>query len=272
MASLDYLVATFDRNAHVEAREPNILASLAQGKPVALYGYKGMTRNNITYEVSMDGKRSMVAGTGANAHDAATMLQGLRAEGLSIARLDVQETVVVDNPDRTIMFLSPKKVYDATRVTKVNGEGETLYVGSPKSRARLRIYNKSAEAGIEHETGKYLRIEVQLRDRYADQAYNVWLDGRPDAVLAYWVGKMLDDASARDVLNLCQTLSVQRLGQGDIQDDDWIARRKMWFERSVVPAMAKLMVMEPDYLQVAIRLLAGNQGTEPSGADGQVSD
>ncbi|MQJ21768.1 hypothetical protein EI020_24605, partial [Escherichia coli] len=115
------------------------------------------------------------------------------------------------------MFLSPKKVYDATRVTKVNGEGETLYVGAPKSRARLRIYNKSAEAGIEHETGKYLRIEVQLRDRYADQAYNVWLDGKPDSVLAYWVGKMLDDASARDVLNLCQTLSVQRLGQGDIQ-------------------------------------------------------
>ncbi|MQJ21700.1 hypothetical protein EI020_24155, partial [Escherichia coli] len=219
-----------------------------------------------------DSARSLIARTGNSAHDAATMLYCLKPEGLSIARLDVQETVVVDNPDRTIAFLSPGKAYDATRVTKVNGEGETLYVGAPKSRARLRLYNKTAESGLSPEIGKYLRVEVQLRDRYADQAYGKWVDGKVADVLSYWIGKMLDEPSARDMLNLCKHLSVQSLGQIEQPDDEWASRRKLWFERSVVPAMAKLFLQEPDYLETAIRLLTGVNGNAGNGADEQVSD
>ncbi|MQK95054.1 hypothetical protein, partial [Escherichia coli] len=155
MASLDYIVATFARNTAIEAIEPRILGTLKEGKPIALYGYKGMTHNSKTYAISMDGSRAMVAGTGYAAHDAATLIRSLEPEGLSIARVDVQETVAVSNPDGTIAFLSPKKVYDSTRVSKVYGEGETLYIGAPKSRARIRVYNKTAESGLKPEEGKY---------------------------------------------------------------------------------------------------------------------
>lgn len=273
MATLDYIVATFVRDSRVEAVEPHILASLRDGKRMSLYGYSGMTHKSITYAVSYDGSRGMIAGTGSAAHDAATMLYSLNVQGLSIARIDIQETLIVDNPDRTIMFLSPRKAYAATRISTVHGEGETLYVGAPKSRARLRVYNKSAESGVAAENGKYLRVEVQLRDRYADEAYRLWLDRKCDNVLGYWIGKMLDDASARDMLNLCRVLSVQRLGESEPDDVSWTDRRKMWFEKSVVPAMAKLFLLEPDYLQVAVRLLSGtvqpeNHGTDENGIDG----
>lgn len=273
MATLDYIVATFLRDSKAEAREPHILASLKDGKRVSLYGYSGMTHKSITYAISYDGQRGMIAGTGAAAHDAATMLYSMGYDGVSVARLDVQETVVVGNPDRTIIFLSPRKAYAATRISTVNGEGETLYVGAPKSRARLRVYNKSAESGMTAENGKYLRIEVQLRDKYADQAYRKWIDGKCDDVLSYWIGKMLDEASARDMLNLCRVLNVQVLGEPDPPDENWTDRRKMWFERSVVPAMAKLFLREPDYLQVAVRLLSGAHqasdiSTDENGIDG----
>ncbi|MQL46345.1 replication initiation factor domain-containing protein [Escherichia coli] len=239
---------------------------------MSLYGYSGMTHKSIRDGVSYDGSRGMIAGTGSAAHDAATMLYSLNVQGLSIARIDVQETLVVDNPDRTIMFLSPRKAYAATRISTVHGEGETLYVGAPKSRARLRLYNKTAESGLSPEIGKYLRVEVQLRDRYADQAYGKWVDGKVADVLSYWIGKMLDEPSARDMLNLCKHLSVQSLGQIEQPDDEWASRRKLWFERSVVPAMAKLFLQEPDYLETAIRLLTGVNGNAGNGADEQVSD
>lgn len=257
MATLDYIVATFSRDSRIEALEPHILASLNGGKRVSLYGYSGLTHNAITYAIAFDGSRAMIAGTGRSAHDAATMLYSIVGADVSVARIDIQETIIVDNPDRTIMFLSPKKAYTATRMSSVNTEGETLYVGAPKSRSRLRIYNKSAESGLVAESGKYLRVEVQLRDKYADQAYRQWLDGKTDAVLSYWIGKMMDDSSARDLLNLCRVLNVQSLGDSEPPDDNWTDRRKLWFEKSVVPAMAKLFLLEPDYLQVAVRILSG---------------
>lgn len=272
MATLDYIVATFIRTSRVEAREPHILASLANGKRTAVYGYTGMTHKSITYAISRDGRRALVAGTGSAAHEAGTLVYTLADEGLSIARLDIQETIIVDNPDRTIMFLTPKKVYGGTRVSAINGEGETLYVGSPKSRARLRVYNKSAESGLTPDQGKYLRVEVQLRDSYADQAYRLWLDGQADNVLSYWIGKMLEESSARDLHNLCKMLCVDRIGQVEPEDEDWIGRRKIWFERSVVPAMARLFLVDPDYVQVAVRLLTGNAVADDNGTDQHESD
>lgn len=258
MASIDYIVATFARDDHVQAIEPHILSTLSSGKKVSLYGYTGLTHNSVTYAISYNGGRAMVAGTGDRAHDAASTIQAINPSGLSVARLDIQETVIIDNPDRAIVFLTPKKVYKATRISSVNEEGETLYIGAPKSRARLRIYNKSAESGIVPESGKYLRVEVQLRDRYADLAYAKYLDGLSDQVLSYWIDQMLDASSARDLLNLCRYFCVQRLGQWTPPDESWVDRRKAWFERSVVPAMAKLLIEEPEYLETAIRLLSGN--------------
>lgn len=54
---------------------------------------------------------------------------------------------------------------DARRViTEVKGlnknGGRTIYIGSPKSEKRVRVYDKSAEQGV---PGQWVRIELQLR-------------------------------------------------------------------------------------------------------------
>lgn len=270
MASLDYFVATMARTKAIEAIEPNILARFRDGKKVELYGYTGVTSRKITYAVSRDGLRSLIAGTGTVAHDAATLFFSLatKTESISIARIDVQETIRIIDPDRTIAFLSPKRVYKATRISAVNDEGETLYVGSPHSRARLRIYNKSAESGLVDGDMKFLRIEVQLRDVYADIAYRKWQDGKLDEVISFWLKKMLTDASARDMLKLAEMFNTNVSFDVGEHETDWLERRKVWFERCVVPAMAKLFIADPDYTRIARRMLLGEDLlTTESGAE-----
>ena len=256
MASLDYFVATFKRDSRIEAVEPRMIAALEGGKITELYGYRGYTKERLTYAVNERTSRSLIAGTSTAAHEAAKQVFALSPQELSIARIDVQETVVVAEPDRTIVFLAPKKVYRATRVSSVNDEGETLYVGSPSSRARLRIYNKTAESGIVAENGKYLRIEIQLRDEYADKAYLKWIEGKTDEVLAFWIKKMIADKDADSLLELCRLLSVDEL-QIEEKDTEWMQRRKIWYEKTVIPAMAKLFLVEPEYREIAVRLLTG---------------
>ncbi|MQL46413.1 hypothetical protein [Escherichia coli] len=87
-------------------------------------------------------------------------------------------------------------------------------------------------------------------------------------MLSFWVGKMLDQGSARDVLSLCKVLGVESLGLPELDDKDWVARRMAWFESSVVPAMARLFVARPDYLETAIRLLSGSSKRDVNSADG----
>lgn len=262
MAQLDYFVATLARSTAIEAVEPRILASLNEGRPIVLYGYSGMTFKKISYAVSRDGRRSLVAGTGAAAHEAAKLFFSLmdRTDDVSIARIDVQETLSIIDPDTTIVFTTPKKSYKATRIHNVNADGETLYVGSPHSRARLRLYNKTAESGVWDGDLKLLRVEVQLRDSYAETAFQKWKTGKLDEVLAFWVTKMLHEGSANDILNLCRYFQTNADFALEDQDQDWITRRKLWFERSVVPAMAKLFLVEPEYAEVASRLLTDKAG------------
>ena len=256
MASLDYFVATFTRDTRIEAVEPRLIAVLSGGKRTELYGYKGYTKDKLTYAINDYAARALIAGTSSAAHEAAKQVFALAPQGLSIARIDVQETVVVADPDRTIVFTSPKKKYKATRISAVNSEGETLYVGSPSSRARLRIYNKTAESGIVADNGKYLRVEIQLRDNYADEAYKKWIEGKTDEVLAFWVKKMIADKDADSLLDLCRLLSVDEL-QIEEKDTEWTQRRKIWYEKTVIPAMAKLFLVEPEYREIAARLLTG---------------
>lgn len=256
MASLDYFVATFARDTRIEAAELRLIAALINGKITELYGYRGYTKDKLTYAINERVGRALIAGTSTSAHEAAKQVFALNPSYLSIARIDVQETITVVDPDRTIAFLTPKKSYKATRVSNVHDEGETLYIGSPASRARIRIYNKTAESGIKPDSGKYLRVEVQLRDNYADTAFQKWINGETDKVLAFWLKKMLIEKDADSLIDMCRLMSVDALDVEE-RDDEWIDRRKVWYEKTVVPAMAKLFLVDPNYREIAAKLLTG---------------
>lgn len=258
MAHYDYLVATVEVDEYVAALEPVLAGQVEGGKTVSVHGYRLIMKDKAGYGYNRQGDRLMIAGTGSSADVAAGMLSLFRGRRISIARLDIQDTVAVDDPDRVIQFTSPAKAYKATRWSSVGEPGETLYVGSPKSDARLRLYNKTAECGLSPGNGlQYLRIEVQLRNKYADQAYAQGERGGAADVLAAWVLRFVEDKDAQYLLKLMQYHGVAQLLRLEEPEEDWIARRKAWVEVSVVPALKRLILAEPDYKDVVIRLIQG---------------
>lgn len=56
----------------------------------------------------------------------------------------------------------------------VGQDGETLYIGAPKSGKRLRIYDKKAEAGTDYE---WTRIELQMRSKTATRTVATLIGG-----------------------------------------------------------------------------------------------
>lgn len=258
MAHCDYLVSTVAVDDHVQALEPRLMHQVEGGKVIGLHGYRVTMREKAGYGYSRDGSRLMIVGTGTGADRAMAMLSLFDGCSISIARIDLQDTVAVDDPDRVIAFTSPRPSYRASRWTAVGEPGETLYVGAPKSDARLRLYNKTAESGLSPGEGlQYLRVEVQLRNRYADQAYRQIRKGGSEEVLIAWVQRMLMPSDADYVKKLIGYHSVAALLRLDEREEDWIARRKMWIERSVVPSIKRLLVAEPGYKETLIALIEG---------------
>lgn len=103
----------------------------------------------------------------------------------SISRLDLQRTVVVQDADFLIRNAQSSHRYHRLLLDPSPERGVTLYVGSPKSRVRLRVYNKSAQSGEYPESGEYLRVELQSRNENAELIWNsLALDGdKPQQVL-----------------------------------------------------------------------------------------
>jgi hypothetical protein len=72
-----------------------------------------------------------------------------------------------------------KNPRSCTRTSSILGDGDTLYLGSPSSDTRLRIYDKAAEQG---EDEPRLRVELQMRKERADAAVVLLTVGADEAV------------------------------------------------------------------------------------------
>jgi hypothetical protein len=254
MATLrvDYLVATYDLVA-VEAHLPAIAGAVIKKAEAGKHlGYRGYwcseTRRAF---VGDDGYRVMVSVTSSPAHAAALAIP--RLETLSIARIDVQTTLISRDADALIRSCEPSARYQAFRIAPVRGRGHTLYVGSPKSDKRLRVYNKSAESGETPDEGEYVRFELQLRDDYAERAFTALRGGGLSGWYLHALKAMIDPftfATVRDSLN-----DVEEYRQDTVALEDWTQRRILWVERSVIPALKRLFAARPDYLDIFLSML-----------------
>ena len=258
MTQCDFIVATFAPDETRESLLPYLyfVGGVDDSSPkCTLYGSRA--RKGLYATVGeWDNGMLLISASGGVAHEVALSIRTVAVERRSIARLDLQATVEVAGADEWINALKHSTRYQATRVQTLGGRGATLYVGAPSSSARLRVYNKSAESGIPApDGGELLRVEVQTRDRYADAAYRALLSGAESDFLLHWVRKMI--ASPEHVNRLAgmlasgATINVKELAQ----DEQWIDRRKRWVERSVVPALRRLLAVEPEYLDVVVQLL-----------------
>ena len=61
--------------------------------------------------------------------------------------------------EKTAVSLATKSMF----ISSLDAPGATLYIGAPKAKQRLRIYDKAAEQGLDNE--EWTRIELQLRGK-----------------------------------------------------------------------------------------------------------
>jgi len=255
MLRADYLVVTVPRSEAAEAAYPVMVAYwLPDPQPFALYGYRGYRSGKVFLGERED--RYLVQATGAIAHDVALRFPLPVEHELSVARIDVQVTMVVQDADFFIRACEPQGPYQATRWSRVGEPGETLYVGAPKSDCRLRIYNKTAESGIKPQVpGDFLRVEIQFRNRYADRMFRAIRARAPRLPFLSHLRRMVDSFTFDTVKRHVESVEEELFPEEQFVEVDALARRKAWLERSVIPAMRKVLAEEPEYLQVFLQLL-----------------
>jgi len=241
----DYLVLTVPLTS-LNDDELDMFARLSiDGEFRRMYGYKGFLHEKVY--IGDNGERMLLQATGAKAHDMLAHVNK-RWQGLSVARIDLQVTVLVADADSIIRGIMPPKPYKSVRMVNLNERGSTIYIGSPKSRCRMRIYNKSAELGEDRIDGQEkLRVELQCRDEYGDRAMINMLSGTGDAFFRYYVLKM-SDAYVTSIVDRAMANS-NLLAMTEVNSLKSEDSRKEWLEHSVMPALTKLSVYDPSYFR-----------------------
>lgn len=263
MAAIDYLVVTWtlpEAERDVIYQRLITITGNRNGKRATLYGARGY-KSSEGFVGQWDDGKIIVASTGAKADVTANVtLNSLPVTGRSIARLDLQSTLVADDADNLILSAQPSKRYKATKYVNVNERGATMYVGSPHSDARLRIYNKTAESGIlSDDKREYIRYEIQLRNRYAEQAWNEYKANRANEYILHWTRKMCADGVTDKFLEQALRIYGDRYDYRFLIDEgNWLDRRKLWIERTVVPALLRVLAVDPDYKNVLYSLIEGS--------------
>jgi hypothetical protein len=252
----DYFVATFVAEDKTGLLFQTSLWQVENGKPLAFRGFKGLSKEGVFVGYRHYDDRILVQGIGSSA-DRAVLIFQQRSQGkkCSVARFDAQVTFAIDDADRTIMFCSPRRKYKSMRITSVNERGETLYVGSPTSAYRLRIYNKTAQSNVAPDRGEYIRFEITFRNTLADTAYNAYLNGDMKAYFLGYLSQMVDEVTyntVRHILDKNMTIEPRIFEK---ENDEGIEKTKVWLENIVMPAIQKLYLRDPEYVSLLIERL-----------------
>lgn len=243
---VDYLVATFPKTVHNEALSARYAGMVAQGVNANVRNYYGKQNGKVFFGDSY--YRFMIAATSYAAHQFLVANDIRELEELSVARMDIQLTIKAFRVDQTIELIRPPKIYQCTLIRSVYGEGATLYVGAPSSRVRARIYNKTAESGKRAEDGSELiRIEFQLRDRYADFALTSFYAGQLDRLMLSHTKKMTDDYIYSLVeREVRESEPGSRVAFSEDISMSELERKLGWLHHTIRPAIMKLALNNRD--------------------------
>jgi hypothetical protein len=241
----DYLVVTVPLTS-VPAEQLNVFEQLSiDGRFRRFYGYAGYVKDN--FFVGDNGERLMIQATGSRAESIWSLIDSAW-QGLSVARMDIQLTILVADADSVVCRTMPSAAYKSVRVVNLGERGSTLYVGSSKSRCRVRMYNKTAESGESLIAGmERLRIELQTRDDYADRCLVNMRAGAGDMFFRYYISRMTDGFVTNLVDRAFQHSDMVAMVETDTEKSD--ESKKVWLENTVLPALAKLSVSDKDYFK-----------------------
>lgn len=261
MASVmcDYLTVTHSDGAELDAIVPYLWSTLSQGTSTVNWkhrtGARGWRCEGVFLGAFDDG-RLIVEVSGFRSH---ALLPALREflpkDGLSVARMDVQCTVAVEDADAIIKATIPNKRYKSSLITNLWDKGATLYVGAPSSDKRLRVYNKSAESGhFPASGGEWLRVELQLRNDYADRMWRAFTRKAENGTFLEIVRTMADNWLYRLIRDYADDGSAP-VWDEDTEASDWVERRMRWIEQTIVPALRRLLVAKPELYEQVVDLL-----------------
>jgi hypothetical protein len=221
------------------------------GELKRFYGYRGYLKDGLF--IGDNGERMMLQAAGSKADESLALIDS-KWQGLSIARIDIQLTILVADADSVIRGIIPAKAYKAVRLTNLGERGSTLYVGATKSRCRLRVYNKTAQANEERiQDMERLRLELQLRDDYADRGFLNMRAGSGDMFFRYYVSRMTDGYTTALIDKAFKNSDM--LAMIDKKPDNAEDGRKVWLEHSVLPALMKLAVYDREYYDSFLKRL-----------------
>ncbi len=241
----DYLVVTVPLGSVDEEKLRDFAKMSIDGEFRRFYGYAGFLKDK--FFVGDNGNRMLLQSTGSRSDEIIPLIDTSWI-GISVARIDIQLTILVADADSIISQTFPAKSYKAVRMVNLGERGSTLYVGSPKSRVRLRIYNKTAESGEDLINGmERLRFELQLRDDYADRCLINLKAGSGDMFFRYYVSRMTDGYITSLIDRSFQHSDMLHMVETESQKSD--DTRKDWLEHSVFPALMKLAVYDKDYVR-----------------------
>lgn len=241
---VDYVVATTE-DMRRATRWGTVLRNRDARIARYLYGYRGEYLPDeqafVGVQHPADGPtRWMLAVAGAPADGWVEELGD--PDGVSVARLDIQHTVVVPDADRAIRQVVATGRYKQYLLDPAPGRGVTRYIGAPSSIRRARLYNKSVQSGVYPEDGgEYARLELQLRNYRADDAYAALYRGDRHTLAAH----------GRAVLEQMCTLP-RELQQWSVDSIELPARPAaerayaVWLRQTVLPALSRIAISDPE--------------------------
>lgn len=240
-------LATYANRAAEISGEPPFSFSLA--------GYQGLNFKNVGFIGYDTVKNRTLLSLYGSASE--TLIVGFNETDVKVNRLDLQKTVETVNPDSVIEAVARDTVpYKRILVKPIGDTGNTLYVGSPHSEKRLRLYNKSAQTG--DKSGNLLRIEMVFRASTANAVWTIWRQIGKEERDEYTKKEILKRAPSLLGLGLINLPSVNVVlppREGSMRE---------WIENIVKPAMVRLAVRDPLLIDEFYLFMVGLLGNKPN--------
>lgn len=220
-------------------------------KKVSWGGYSGQTleERNIRWgQRNREGVIDVIlVASGAHSADVVNIMAGKPGEtGVRVTRLDLQATVELQSPDADLA----KSTYNYVQGSREAGvflagrrkltlyqsdTGQTLYVGSRKSRGKLfRFYDKSLAYG--KPLGTLWRLEVEYKRETAESAFYRYAEG--------------DDASDIVASEFAENVGLHLVGANNVGTVKALegpasgAKQKLaWLRKCVRPVVGRLILM-----------------------------
>lgn len=134
------------------------------------------------------------------------------------------------------------RIKSASMVKSLTSDGYTLYIGSRKKIKKLvTVYDKAAERGL---NGDWIRVETRVMGKPATvAAETIRMDNSKGRALLMVVKSVIDFNCIQEWNNIMSDVNKAEIGS--ISSDKGDVRK--WLINQCVPALAKELILEPDF-------------------------